>query len=286
MASTVLNEAPNPGFSFENCKRNAFLFDKGLPPPKMTKTGTTICGVVFKNGVVLGADTRATGGNLVSDKNCRKIHQMAPNMMCCGAGTAADCDKTTTQMESQLELHRLNTGRQVPVTAAVRMLKQKLFRYQGHIGAYLVMGGVDADGPQLVSIAAHGSSQKGPFLAMGSGMLAAMTVLEMRWKPDMEEKDAIQLVRDAIASGIFNDMGSGSNVDIAVIRPKDDIEYFRGYDVANKKGERRQKYEFKKGTVPVLKEVVRKTIIIEEETVRSMDVDDEFLKSWAFPIFL
>ena len=61
--------------------RNAFLFEKGLPPPKMTKTGTTICGMIYKDGVILGADTRATGGNLVSDKNCRKIHQMAPNMM-------------------------------------------------------------------------------------------------------------------------------------------------------------------------------------------------------------
>lgn len=33
-------------------------------------------------------------------------------------------------MASQLELHRLNTNRQVPVVAANRMLKQMLFRYQ------------------------------------------------------------------------------------------------------------------------------------------------------------
>lgn len=45
-------------------------------------------------------------------------------------GTAADLEMTTQLMASQLELHRLNTGRQVPVVAANRMLKQMLFRYQ------------------------------------------------------------------------------------------------------------------------------------------------------------
>jgi hypothetical protein len=35
-----------------------------------------------------------------------KLHYMAPNIYCAGAGTAADCDKTTSTMSSQLELHR------------------------------------------------------------------------------------------------------------------------------------------------------------------------------------
>ncbi|MPC98192.1 Proteasome subunit beta type-7 [Portunus trituberculatus] len=98
--------------------------------PKSRKTGTTIAGIVFKDGVVLGADTRATEGDIVADKNCCKIHYLQPNMYCCGAGTAADLEMTTQMMASQLELHRLNTGRQVPVIAANTMLKQMLFRYQ------------------------------------------------------------------------------------------------------------------------------------------------------------
>ena len=70
------------------CYRNAFLAkNTNLKQPKMTKTGTTICGAVYKGGVVVGADTRATGGDIVADKNCMKIHPLAPNMVCCGAGT-------------------------------------------------------------------------------------------------------------------------------------------------------------------------------------------------------
>merc|ERR1719228_3168643 len=62
---------------------------------------------------------------------------------------------------------------------------------------------------------------------MGSGTMAAMSVLESRWVPDMSEEDAKQLVRDAIRAGIFNDMGSGSYVDLVVIKPKDDVQYLR-----------------------------------------------------------
>lgn len=53
----------------------------------------------------------------------------------------------------------------------------------------------------------------------------------------MSEEEGKKLVRDAIAAGIFNDLGSGSNVDLCVIR-KNSTEYLRGYEYANVKGTR------------------------------------------------
>ncbi|KDR24003.1 Proteasome subunit beta type-7, partial [Zootermopsis nevadensis] len=229
MASVLVPEFERPGFSFENCQRNAFLQSKGFPVPKAVKTGTTIVGIIYKDGVILGADTRATEDVLISDKNCAKIHYLAPNMYCCGAGTAADTSKTTQLIASQLELHRLNTGRVVPVVTANRMLSQMLFR------ASLVLGGVDNTGPHLYCIYPHGSSDNVPYATMGSGSLAAMAVFESTWKPNMNEEEGKQLVRDAIASGIFNDLGSGSNVDVCVIR-KGSVDYLRPFDQANVKG--------------------------------------------------
>jgi len=49
----------------------------------------------LQDGVILGADTRATERPIVCDKNCEKIHYMAPNIYCCGAGTAADTEAVT-----------------------------------------------------------------------------------------------------------------------------------------------------------------------------------------------
>merc|ERR1711959_752497 len=122
------------GFNFDNCRRNAFLLEEqGFKMPGTRKTGTTIVGLVYKDGVVLGADTQATGGSTVCDKNCEKIHYLAPNIYCCGAGTAADTEKTTDMISGQLYLHRMASNRQSRVTTARKMLSEMLFRYQGHV---------------------------------------------------------------------------------------------------------------------------------------------------------
>ena len=47
----------------------------------------------------------------------------------------------------------------------------------------------------------------------------------------------MELVRDGIASGIFNDLGSGSHVDLCVIT-KDKVDYIRPFDKACLKGQR------------------------------------------------
>lgn len=53
----------------------------------------------------------------------------------------------------------------------------------------------------------------------------------------MDEEEAKLLVRDAIAAGVFNDLGSGSNIDLCVIK-KNSVNYLRGYEYANEKGKR------------------------------------------------
>ena len=62
------------------------------------------------------------------------------------------------------------------------------------------------------------STDKLPYVTMGSGSLAAMAVFERGYNDDLTEEQAKELVKDAIKAGIFNDLGSGSNVDLCVIR--------------------------------------------------------------------
>eukprot|EP00298_Acanthocystis_sp_HF-20_P029452 c8333_g1_i1.p1 GENE.c8333_g1_i1~~c8333_g1_i1.p1 ORF type:complete len:262 (+),score=96.57 c8333_g1_i1:60-845(+) len=248
-------------FSFDLLARNQMLETNGFKFPSAFKTGTTIVGLVYKDGVVLGADTRATGGSIVCDKNCQKIHYIAPNIYCCGAGTAADTENTTAMISSQLELLSMNTGKPALVVAAMTMLKRFLFKYQGYISAALVLGGVDETGPHLYSIHPHGSTSKLPYLTMGSGSLAAMSVFEAGYKPNLELDEAMHLVHQAIRAGIFNDLGSGSNVDLCVIT-KEGAKMHRTYDEANPRPFKRQ-YYFSPGTTPVWHDLSR--LAVQEE---------------------
>lgn len=89
----------------------------------------------------------------------------------------------------------------------------------------------------------------------------------------MQEEEGKELVADAIRAGVFNDLGSGSNVDICVIRKTEirgpvfdsrSVEYIRPYDVANEKGKREGSYRYKRGTTAILNKTVH-PIVIEEE---------------------
>ncbi|XP_072150017.1 proteasome subunit beta type-7-A-like [Setaria viridis] len=141
------------GFSFDLCLRNGMLEKEGLKGPGFRKTGTTIVGLVFADGVVLGADTRATEGPIVADKNWS---------------------------------------------------------------------------------------------------LAAMSVSESKYKEGLTREEGIQLVSEAIRAGIYNDLGSGSNVDVCVIT-EGKTEYLRNHELPNPRTYVSSKgYSFVQGQTEVL----------------------------------
>lgn len=162
------------------------------------------------------------------------------------------------------------------------MLKQHLFRYQGYIGAYLVVAGVDPTGVGLFTVHAHGSTDKLPYVTMGSGSLAAMSVFESTWKPNMTRDEAVSLAAEAIKAGIFNDLGSGSNVDVCVIPQEGPSQLLRNYERPNERGQKERNYRFPKGTTAYLnqkiisKEDMKKYVVVEEvsgDRDLAMDVD-------------
>ena len=169
------------------------------------------------------------------------------------------------------------------------MLKQHLFRYQGHIGAYLVVAGVDPTGVGLFTVHAHGSTDKLPYVTMGSGSLAAMAVFESTWKAHCTRDEAIKVCSEAIKAGIFNDLGSGSNVDVCVIEKDKPTQLLRNYIRPNDRVNKERNYKFARGTTAVLNEKViskddiGRYVTIHETTgsdsdslvvVEKMDVDE------------
>lgn len=216
------------GFNFDNYQRNLNL-QKTLGEQKFTKTGTTICAVCFKDGVVMAADSRASAGYTVADKRCMKLHHIMDHIWACGAGTAADNDKVGEMLSNELHLFYLNTGIKPRLEQAVIRLSNHLFPYQGYIGAHMIIGGVDHNGPCVYSISSAGNYHKAPFCANGSGSLYCTSVIENGFRKDMEMKEAMDLAAEGIWAGIHNDLGSGSIINICVVK-KDGYQFFNNYE--------------------------------------------------------
>eukprot|EP00001_Collodictyon_triciliatum_P190345 34051_4 len=80
----------------------------------------------------------------------------------------------------------------------------------------------------------------------------------------MEQTDAINLVRAAIQSGVDNDLGSGSNVDITVIKPGS-VERFRNLDKAQPKYKSKTPLNYSAGTTKYYTEAISMSKIIVTE---------------------
>ncbi len=127
------------------------------------------------------------------------------------------------------------------------------------MSAALVLGGCDVNGPHVYQIYPHGSTGKLPYTTMGSGSLAAMSVFETGWADDMTEEEGVELVKRAILAGVFNDLGSGSNVDVCVIRTDGTVTMDRGAVQPNDEKplraaiNRSDKLNMRSGTTTILK---------------------------------
>ena len=94
------------------------------------------------------------------------------------------------------------------------------------------------------------------------------------YRENLDEVSAKLLVQNAIRAGIFNDLGSGSNVDLCVIRRKD-VEMFRNYEKPNEQSAlrgaiaRSKVFDFRRGTTFVLST----TITPHDEDIQDTQVE-------------
>lgn len=72
-----------------------------------------------------------------------------------------------------------------------------------------------------------------------------MAVFESSWVPNLSREKAIELVCEAIEAGIFNDLGSGSNVDVCVIEQKG-TEMMRNHRTPNQKVPKKINYKWRR----------------------------------------
>ena len=78
-------------------------------------------------------------------------------------------------------------------------------------------------------------------------------------------------MKAAISAGIFNDLGSGSNVDACIITANQ-TEMLRNVEMPNQRVEKERDYKFRRGTTAWKKEDIRKLII--DESVSSIAGDE------------
>jgi proteasome beta subunit len=179
--------------------------------------GTTTIGLVAKDGVVLGAESRATMGNLVANKDVQKIFQIQPHIGMTTAGAVGDAQRLVRIMQVETNLYQIERDRPIKVDAAVNLLANilqgaKYFPYW----VQLVMGGYDGK-PRLYSLDALGSAIEEKAVATGSGSPFVYGVIEREYEEGKTVKENADLASRAIRAAMERDVFSGNNVQVVTI---------------------------------------------------------------------
>jgi proteasome beta subunit len=182
--------------------------------------GTTTVGVVCKDGVILGTDTRATMGNFVASKHAKKVYQITDNLAMTIAGGVAVAQRVVEILKVNASLYDLEKNRRMPVSSAARLVQSILFSNRS-AGAPLplqaIIGGYDETGPHVYNLDPYGSLMEEIMVSTGSGSPYAYGVLEAQFKEDSTVDEMLSVVVRAVDSAMKRDVASGDSFDVAII---------------------------------------------------------------------
>jgi proteasome beta subunit len=186
--------------------------------PKYVMTGTTTMGVVCKDGIVLGTDTRATLGTFVAHKRAKKVYPIDEHVAMTIAGGVADAQTVVEMLRANSKLYRYEKGLPIPISAVARLAANVLFqsRYYPFI-LQSIIGGMDDQGGHIFALDPLGSVTEEKYVSTGSGSPVAYGVLEPGYREGMSVKEAIPLVVRAVNEAMKRDSASGDSFDVAVI---------------------------------------------------------------------
>ncbi len=196
------------------------------------KTGTTILGIVCKDGVVMAGDRQGTlGQSVVGSKHERKVVQINDYLLIAGAGSVSDIQKSRKIIPAELKLKELRSKTRPSVKQSASLFSS--INYSGirqpsmiPFQAAFLLGGFNEDGSfEIYSIFPDGSLIKVEDYdaSVGSGMPYVYGLLERQWKKGMSIKEGIELAKEALKSSTQRDTASGYGIDVFTIT-KDGIK--------------------------------------------------------------
>lgn len=196
-------------------------------------TGTSLVGIVCKNGIIMAGDRKTTaGGHIVMSKNTQKVCPINDYLVISGTGTSSDIELAKKLIRAQLKLKELRDKKRATVKEAANLIaasNYKNIRQPSMIPfmAGLMIGGLNKDGTtELYSIEPAGSTMKiEDFDAnFSSGMPYILGMLERTYKPGLTIEEGIELAIDAIKASSERDTASGHGIDVFKIT-KDGITH-------------------------------------------------------------
>ncbi len=189
------------------------------------KTGTTVLGIVCKDGVVMAADRQITAGNMVVFKNTPKVAKINDYLVISWTGGVADAQRSGKLIAAELKLKELKSKSRPTIKQAANLVSAITYsqiRQPSMIPNIVgtLIAGFNEDGSvELYTIEPAGSVMRieDYDANFGSGMPYVLGLLERQYKEGLTMEETIKLAIEALKSSTQRDTGSGYGIDIFTI---------------------------------------------------------------------
>ncbi|GJN34025.1 hypothetical protein PR202_gb22658 [Eleusine coracana subsp. coracana] len=211
------------------------------------RMGTTIVGVCYNGGVILGADSRTSTGTIrflldlhvlwdvlalpwvdsawgtgnsvadlgmyVANRASDKITSLTDNVYVCRSGSAADTQVISDYVRYFLHQHTIQLGQPATVKVAANLIRLLAYQNKNMLQAGMIVGGWDKyEGGQIFSVPLGGTILKQSFAIGGSGSSYLYALLDHEWRDGMSQEEAEKFVVKAVSLAMARDGASGGVV--------------------------------------------------------------------------
>jgi 20S proteasome subunit beta 2 len=184
---------------------------------KLVKTGTTIFGFKFKDGILLAGDTQATGYPSLPIELKSKIDRLNKNLAICYAGSAAQAQTLTKYIKYYLSKYQDQAYKPANSNIAAQILSN-LINYSGGVQVASIIAGYSDNQAKLYQFDSAGFYVDTNVSAYGSGFAYSLGILKNQENlGNLDQDNAIKIARSALESSKKLDVYTGFKTVIAII---------------------------------------------------------------------
>lgn len=204
LAMSIAHE--NPNFDIQALKKGEM------------NLGTSIMAIKYKDGLLLGADSRTSMGSMVANRVTDKLTKVYDNIWCCRSGSAADTQAVAEFVRYYLEHYSVNFDRKPTAKSAAALFRKLVYENKNSLTAGIIVAGYDEKtGGEIYSIPIGGSMHKQDYAIAGSGSTYIYGLCNTNWKPNMEKDEAVEFVKTALTQAIRWDGSSGGVIRMVLL---------------------------------------------------------------------
>jgi proteasome beta subunit len=191
----------------------------------MYMPGATAVGITFENGVVFASEKRIAYGNFLVSKTMKKTFTLTDKVGTAIAGLVADMQILVLQIKALAKVRKMELKRDVPPNSIAKMMSNLMYERRFFpLLTQVIVGGV-VDKPAIYTLDPLGSVLPDEYAAVGTGAEMALGVLDQQFKPNMKEKEAVDLAVKSVKAATMRDSFSGDGIDVLIITKEGTKEF-------------------------------------------------------------